>query len=83
MNDIINQKGEYTLMRFTGENGTWDLIGSEYHQEGDFEKKYNSWLDGSVGKTIDSFLNRKTGKYLSLSRKKVYKYAEDRNINAA
>ncbi len=84
MNEIISSNtGEYLSMSFTGQNGKWDLISSECSNNVDFPKKYSSWLDGGIGKTIDTFINRKSGRYLSLSRSKIYLFAEEGKINAA
>ncbi|WP_316743748.1 hypothetical protein [Pedobacter antarcticus] len=63
MNKIIKQTGEYLSNKFTGENGTWELVATESNN--------SKAID-----CIDEFKNIKTGQRLTTSREKVLLMAE-------
>ena len=76
-NLIIDQSGMYTSTTFTGENGSWSLVGSESSGDSPYSKKKStSWLQTSIANIVDEFLNIKTGERLITTRGKVYKAAE-------
>jgi len=79
-NQIINEQGMYTSLQFTGSNGTWVLVGSESSGDSEYSKTEKKWYESSIGKTIDTFRNTKTGERLETTRMKVYKSAESGTI---
>lgn len=66
MNSIVSIKGEYLRTNFTGSNGYWELI--------------QSAGEGKATECEDTFINRKTGGYLTAKRKEVYLLAEAKTI---
>jgi hypothetical protein len=73
MNVIVNNNGEYLETTFVTENGTWDLHGTQCN------------LNDKAGESIDTFRNRQTGRFKDISRREVYKKAEQglfKSVNA-
>ena len=63
MNNIIKANGEYLTNTFTGDNGTWLLVGTESKSSKPMECK-------------DEFRNVTTGKRITVPRLSVYNMAE-------
>lgn len=73
MNAIISNNGDYLETTFVTENGTWDLHGTECK------------LEDKAGESIDTFRNRETGRFKDISRREVFKKAEQgifKSVNA-
>lgn len=68
MNNIIKATGEYITTSFTGDNGTWELIGT------------TSQAGQTPMQDTDEFINRKTGERMEVKRSTVYRMAEEVKI---
>lgn len=75
-NKIIDQTGAYLSEYFTGDNGTWRLVGSESSGDTEYSKKPKQWYESTIASTIDEFVNIKTGERIETTRIKVYNKAE-------
>lgn len=65
---------------FTGSTGTWELIGSESTLDSEYSRIPVPWPMTSIGTTLDTFINRATGKYKTMERREVYQAQNDKKI---
>lgn len=68
MNNVIKPNGEYITTSFTGDKGTWELIGT------------TSQAGQTPMQVTDEFINRKTWERMEVKRYTVYRMAEEGKI---